>query len=101
MRGRCDGSESVSQTVSKTPSVAKIMRETTFAVSGKFAQLGCDRSMNGPVFRTQNPLPAMACGFDSHLRQCRIHGVGERGAFDALPPNGASVRKAVIDPSEK
>jgi hypothetical protein len=26
------------------------------------------------VFRTQNPLPAMACGFKSHLRHCTNDG---------------------------
>jgi hypothetical protein len=44
------------------------------AVSEKYGQLPSDRHATAVLGGTQNPLPARACGFKSHLRHCENDG---------------------------
>ncbi len=44
--------------------------------------------------RTQNPLPAMACGFDSHLRHSCKRGVCERDGAASEELNRTSARRS-------
>jgi hypothetical protein len=57
--------------VMRTQSGVGFPRWTICAVPEKFAQSRHERGTTNGAARTQNPLPARACGFKSHLRHFR------------------------------
>ena len=62
------GAKTVRQSVRRRRFGAGIARRATHAVAEEFAQSRHERDVTAGSIRTQNPLPARACGFKSHLR---------------------------------
>ena len=62
------GAKTVRQSVRRRRFGAGIARRATRAVAEEFAQSRHERDVTAGSIRTQNPLPARACGFKSHLR---------------------------------
>jgi hypothetical protein len=90
------GAKTVRQSVRRRRFGAGIPRRATRAVPEEFAQSRHDRDLTAGSIRTQNPLPARACGFKSHLRHCINGGkewVRDRAAPRRHLPKGSTVRR--------
>jgi len=89
--------KTVRQSVRRRRFGAEIPRRATRAVPGEFAQSRYERDLTAGSIRTQNPLPARACGFKSHLRHLVFQGLVVRGRLAApedkvANPNQTQIR---------
>ena len=87
MRGNpepCRPWHAVRQSVRRTRISAEIVRSFACVFPEEKPQTEDDCGLTMGAARTQNPLPARACGFNSHLRYCRNHGE-ERGSRSSGP----------------
>ena len=92
------GAKTVRQSVRRRRFGAGIARRATRAVAEEFAQSRHERDVTAGSIRTQNPLPARACGFKSHLRYSETKGknrVRTRVAPRGHPLKGSTVRRTV------